>query len=202
MPLAPPKRPRFLDSLADHSQVETFTFANANGTPRPLKPPPRREAQAPAPPSPDVEEVRRQAMERVGDAVRALRLEAERLAEQSRADAIEVAFQVASRILESEVKANPESLFALVRSALRKAGDSRRIALRLCPGDAAAMERDFDQLGRGDLSAARVEIVADPTLSQGDCVVDTDFGQVDGRLATRLGEARRAVQAVVGGGVA
>jgi flagellar assembly protein FliH len=205
MPLAPPKRPRFLEALAEQSQVEAFTFPPNNGTGgRPHRPPPapRQPPSAPPAPAPDLEAVRRQAMERVGDALRSLRVEAERLAEQARADAIEVAFQVASRILETEVKANPETLFSLVRSALRKAGDSRRIALRLCPGDAAALEADFERVGHGDLSAARVEIVADPTLAPGDCLVETDFGQVDGRLATRLSEAKRAVRAAVEGGAA
>ena len=203
MPLAPPKRPRFLEALSDQSQVEPFAFPpRAPGGNRPQRPAPRTSAAAPAAPPPDIEALRREAMERVGDAVRSFRLEAERLAEQARADAIEVAFQVAARILEAEVKANPETLFSLVRSALRKAGDSRRIALRLSPGDAASLQGDFDRVGRGDLSAARVEIVPDPTLGPGDCLVDTDFGQVDGRLATRLGEAKRAVRTAVEGGAA
>jgi len=194
MPLATPKRPRFLEALAEPAEVEPVTFARgSNGRPAP-RPPPLRDAP-PVGPAPDLEEVRREALERVGDAVRALRLEAERLAEQARADAIEVAFQVAARILESEVKANPETLFALVRSALRKAGDSRRIAVRLCPDDAAALERGFERVGHGDLAAARVEIVPDPALAPGDCLVD-------GRLATRLGEAKRAVRAAVEGGAA
>ncbi|HVP67258.1 MAG TPA: FliH/SctL family protein [Anaeromyxobacteraceae bacterium] len=199
MPLTTPKRPRFLEALADHSQVEPFTFAPGAGPPAPRPMVPRPEAGAP---SPDLEAIRRQALDRVADAVRTLRVEAERLAEQARADALEVAFQVAARILETEVRANPEALFSLVRSALRKAGDSRRIALRLCPTDAAALEADFERLGRGDLTAARVEVVADPTLVPGDCLVETDFGQVDGRLATRLGEAKRAVRAALEGGAA
>ncbi len=201
MPLATPKRPRFLEALAAPSEVENFTFA-AGPSGRTAQRPPAAHREPPSAPAPDLEEVRRDALERVGEAMRTLRLEAGRLAEQARADAIEVAFQVAARILESEVKANPETLFALVRSALRKAGDSRRIALRLCPGDAAALERDFERVGHGDLAAARVEIVADPSLGPGDCLVDTDFGQVDGRLATRLSEAKRAVHAAVEGGAA
>jgi len=203
MPLAPPKRPRFLEALADQGQVEPFNFPpRSPGGRSPRPPSPARAAPAPAASGPDVEALRREALERVGEALRSLRLEAERLAEQARADAIEVAFQVASRILESEVKANPETLFSLVRSALRKAGDSRRVALRLCPADAATVEGNLERLGRGDLSAARVEIVPDPTLGPGDCLVETDFGQVDGRLATRLGEAKRAVRAAVEGGAA
>jgi flagellar assembly protein FliH len=150
----------------------------------------------------EVAQARREAMERVADALQALSLEAERVAEQARGDAIEIGFQVASRILEAEVRSNPEALFTLVKSALRKAGDSRRVVVRMCPADAAVVEPARDRLGDGGLTAARIEVVADASLSSGDCLVETDFGQVDGRLATRLSEARRAVKAAVEGGAA
>jgi flagellar assembly protein FliH len=149
-----------------------------------------------------VAQARREAMERVGEALRTLSLEAERVAEQARGDAIEIGFQVASRILESEVRSNPEALFTLVRSALRKAGDSRRVVVRMAPGDAATVDSGRERLGEGSLTAARVEVVPDASLGPGDCIVETDFGQVDGRLSTRLSEARRAVKAAVEGGVA
>jgi flagellar assembly protein FliH len=198
MALPSPRTPRFLESISPPDQVEPFTFgAPAGRHPRA----PRREEPA-AEAGPALQEIRREAMERVAEAVRTLRLEAERLAEQARADAIEIAFQVAARILEAEVHANPEALFALVRSAVRKAGDSRRIAVRLHPEDAAALEAGRETLGHGELAAARVEIAPDPSLAPGDCVVETDFGQVDGRLATRLSEARRAVDGAVEGGAA
>jgi flagellar assembly protein FliH len=197
MALPSPRPPRFLESIVPPEQVEPFTF----GAPGARASRPRRHEE-PSDPRPELEQIRREAMERVGEAVRTLRLEAERLAEQARADAIEIAFQVAARILETEIHANPEALFALVRSALRKAGDSRRIAVRLCPDDAATVEAGRETLGHGELAAARVEIVPDPSLVPGDCVVETDFGQVDGRLATRLSEARRAVHGAVEGGAA
>ncbi|HTN53808.1 MAG TPA: FliH/SctL family protein [Anaeromyxobacter sp.] len=38
-----------------------------------------------------------------------------------------------------------------------------------------------------------MEVAPDPSLEAGDCVVETDFGKVDGRLRTRLDELRRAV---------
>jgi flagellar assembly protein FliH len=49
------------------------------------------------------------------------------------------------------------------------------------------------------IGAARVEIQADAALQPGDCVVDTDFGQIDGRLETRLGELRRALEGAAEG---
>ncbi len=142
-------------------------------------------------------EIRREAMDRVASAVETLRAQAERLVEQARADAIEVGFMVARKILEAEIRQGPDALFALVRSAVRKAASSRRVSVRLHPEDAALvgelLTREEDDAG-----GSTVEVVVDSALERGDCLVDTDFGQVDGRLATRFGELRRAVDAASG----
>jgi flagellar assembly protein FliH len=210
-PLA--RRPHFLAPLPDSPpQPEPVRFAavQAGAPPRPFspaaraapaakaepaQPPAATPPPAPAPPPPDVEALRREALEKVAGAVETLRAQAERLAEQARSDALEIGFQVARKILDAELRSGPEALFALVRGAVRRAGESRRIAIRLAPDDAATLQ---GAAGKGALdgpSAARIEIVADASLERGDCVVDTDFGQVDGRLGTRLAELRRAVDA-------
>jgi flagellar assembly protein FliH len=135
----------------------------------------------------------------VSAALDTLRAQADRLAEQARSDALEIGFLVARKILESEVRQSPEALFALVRSAVRRAGDSRRVAVRLSPDDVATVQSESGRAALEGLAAARIEILPDPTLQRGDCTVDTDFGQVDGRLGTRLAELRRSVDASVEG---
>jgi flagellar assembly protein FliH len=195
------RAPLFLKSTSARPHVEPCAFAG-NAVPREAPVAAGPEPATAAPVAAELRLARQDAMTRVSEAVRALGLAASRLAEQARGDSIEIGFQVASRILEMEVKSNPEALFALVRSALRKAGDSRRVVVRMSPGDVAVMETDRERLGEGGPSTARVEVVPDATLASGDCVVDTDFGQIDGRLATRLSEARRAVNSVLEGGAA
>ncbi len=203
-----PKRPRFLSPVAGHRSgvPERATF----GGPRPDLGAPRaafpmsqfdEPAQlAPAASKEELELIRRDAMEKLNNAIEMLRLQSERLAEQARSDAIEIAFAVARRILEGELKSSPEALFSVVRSAIRRAGESRQITVRLSAQDLAIIE---GTKGRGSLSevtAARVEVLADPNLQPGDCVVDADFGKVDGRISTRLEELRRAIDAAVSEG--
>jgi len=193
-PLA--RRPRFLASIPEVSSAEPARFPPANR--------PGAAARAAAPfagprgegdPATDARlaDIRRDAMDKVNAALQTLRAQADRLAEQARSDAIEIGFQVARKILELEVRQSPEALFALVRSAVRRAGESRRIAVRLAPDDAALLQSDAGRVALDGVSAARVEFLADAALERGDCVVDTDFGQIDGRLSTRLAEVRRAV---------
>ena len=212
-PAALARRPRFLGDVPTSAVAQPPRFAAAS--PQPGLAASRSFAGA-VPPSPDLsprpsggrgeidgvaaaaEDARREALQRVATALETLRAHAERLAQAARSDAIEIGFQVASKILELEVRQNPEALFALVRSALRRAGESRRITLRLAPEDAAKLQATSSGTALEGLSAARLEIVRDASLQPGDCVVDTDFGQVDGRIGTRLAEVRRAVGAVCG----
>ncbi len=132
-------------------------------------------------------------------AIDRLRIESERLAEQARADALEIGFQVARRILEIELSTSPEPLFALVRSAVRRAGTSRTLKVRLHPIDLATMEAGGGATRVDALAAARIQLVGDSLLERGDCMIEADFGTVDGRLDTRLEELKRAVSSTVDG---
>ena len=196
------RRPRFLSDIPEVSTPTTVRFAHAGQAP------PAPGARQPAPlvapvaaagverdESLGLAAIRREAMQKISTAVETLRAQADRLAEQARSDAIEIGFQVARKVLEAELRQSPEALFALVRSAVRRAGESRRIAVRLTPEDAALLEADAGRAAVDGITSARIEFVQDPGLQRGDCMVDADFGQVDGRLATRLAEIRRAVDA-------
>ncbi len=137
--------------------------------------------------------------ERIAAAVGAMRLTTERLAEQVRSDALEVALLVARRIVETELTADIEPLFGMIRSVVRRAGESRRVTIHLCPDDAARVEAAGGPKGLPGIAMAQVDVHADPSLSTGDCVVEADFGVVDGRMDTRMDELRRILAETVAG---
>ena len=192
------RRPTFMGRLPSQPQVEPAAFGGS---------PLRRSATATSPSgsersaSPTVIDMQKMAdevSERIGSAAQFLRQAAERLAAEARSDALEVGFMVARRILETDLTANVEHLVGLVRSAIRRLGESRHIKLQLCPDDARLIEEALKNDGAQAISsvaAAQIEIVADAALQRGDCVGAGDLGTVDGRINTRLDELRRALQA-------
>ncbi|HEY5281800.1 MAG TPA: FliH/SctL family protein [Polyangia bacterium] len=136
--------------------------------------------------------------ERTSAAVELLRATTERLAAEARTDALEIGFLVARRILEMELSASAEPLVNLVRSAVRRLGESRRIAIHLSPTDAQALGAVIESRGPQAVAQAaisRVEIVADASLSRGDCLVEGDLVTVDGRINARIEELRRVLEA-------
>jgi hypothetical protein len=165
------------------------------------------EAPAPAPPAPaPVID-----MSRLDAAVDRLRLLSERLATDARSDALELGLMIARKVVEGELAVNADRLISVVKSAVAKVGESRRIVVRLAPEDADVIngkaspgeKRDgeadaaaapaptgLERIGRG---AAKIEIVADPSLSRGDCVVEGEHLSVDARLDAKFAEIRRAL---------
>jgi flagellar assembly protein FliH len=189
------QRPAFLQAIAVGNDPQPAHFGT-KGTRPPPRPPAfhARRGEAEPPPGPTPEQlaaIRAEAFQRVSHAVEVLRLQGERLAEQARSDALEIGFLVARRILEAELGTSADALFALVRGALKRAGDSRKVVVRVHPEDARLLEgaASAGQLG---VTAATITVAGDPTLGRGDVMVDTDFGMVDGRLATRFDELHRA----------
>lgn len=156
------------------------SVTNVHALPVPAAPAPRPSPPAarfaPPPLSPAVE-----------GAIRELRATAAQLAEQARSDSLEIGLMVARAILEREVTTNIDSLFALVKAAIRKAGDANQLTVHLHPDDAAR----FETIPQASLSMATVRVVADPSLQRGDVLVETAHHTVDARLTTRLAEAGR-----------
>ena len=219
-PLHQPRTPRFLAEVPTEKVVRLFAFQTREDTSlpplrakgdlhrstpdRPLGPLSEVVTEAantppePLPPSPELvaalvfKETQRE-RDRLTRAVEALRLQSERLAEQARADAIEIAFQIAQKIVDTELRTSPEPLFGLVRSALKQAGEARRVQLRVHPEDGVILRANLPQVSQAAPAVAKLEILDDSSLERGDCLVDTDFGEIDGRLSTRFAELRRAL---------
>ncbi len=186
-----PRTPAFLSGLAPaQSAVRPAPFTVPAGGGK-ARPPPGNHEPPPGPTPEQLAAVRTEAMQKVAHAVEVLRLQAERLAEQARADALEIGFRVAKRVLQQELSTSPGALFSLVRSAVQRCGESRKVTVRVHPQDARTLAPALAEEGLG-VATASLEVVPDASLSPGDCVVDTDFGKVDGRLDTRLEELFRA----------
>src|SRR5215213_4167370 len=194
---ATPRRPTFMQGYQPEAAVISPAFSGelrahsgrlrvvpADGTPSLEAPPassipeeillhqslatPPVVAAPPAPPPAPVID-----MSRMDAAIERLRLTSERLAADVRADALEVAMLLARKIVEGEVTTNVDKMMGMVRSAVRRLGESRRVTIRLCPADAELLSNGGKRAPEdiAGLSAAKVEVVSDPTLSRGDCLV-------------------------------
>ena len=134
-------------------------------------------------------------------AIDELRRASARVGDALATNAFEIGCLIARRILEAELKTDPELRLSLVRSAVRRLGDAQKVIVHLSPADRDAVAAALDAEGGtgelGGIPVAAVELVSDTNLSPGDALVESDTAIVDGRLGTRLEELRRVLAEVV-----
>jgi flagellar biosynthesis/type III secretory pathway protein FliH len=107
---------------------------------------------------------------------------------------VEVALDIARRVVGRELAASPDTVVELARRALRAAAGGGDITLRIAPGDAGRLHGADDAL-RAIVQRGALTIAEDPSLASGEVVVESAGGRVDARVDAQLEQFRRALQA-------
>jgi flagellar assembly protein FliH len=116
----------------------------------------------------------------------ALRNEVLRGAEQQ---VLRLAMAIARRVLAREIAVDRGLLLAMARIALERLGERTSAIIRLHPDDYAAIGTP-----RGEADAnEHVQIVADPIVGRGGCLVQSDFGLMEVGLDAQFGELARTL---------
>ena len=102
---------------------------------------------------------------------------------------VQLAIAVATRIVRREVAIDRELLVAMARVALDRLGDSASARIRLHPDDYTAIQR----LGSRTSDSGAVQIVSDPHIHRGGCVVESDFGLIDVSIDAQVEELTRSL---------
>lgn len=104
---------------------------------------------------------------------------------------------VVMQTLQHLVQALPEpQRFELLATRLvAQAALARRLRLVVSPADAAQAEAALARWQEAGTAPAVAEVLVDPALAAGDCVLETEEAAVDGRLDERLAAIEAALRA-------
>lgn len=128
------------------------------------------------------------------EAVEALRRARNRIQRDTEKEILELVLAVAGRIVGHEVQNNRETIVTVVREALQKVENQDTAVIKMNPADIDFIDRlrlPFSSFSRNPDS---LRIEADDSVGIGGCLVETDGGDIDARIESRLrivGEAFR-----------
>jgi flagellar biosynthesis/type III secretory pathway protein FliH len=111
------------------------------------------------------------------------------------AELVEVATEIARRILRAELQQRPEGVVELARECIAQAADEGVMRLRVAPADLELIRAHLAEVEL-DLAEGQVQVEADATLEAGSVVLHTTARVYDGRPERILGAARRHVEAM------
>jgi flagellar assembly protein FliH len=100
--------------------------------------------------------------------------------------AVQVAMAIARRVVRREVAHAPEIALDLVRETLQMAAGHQPIVVRMNPDDHATLGPLAQTVVQQLRLVGQAEIVPDPLIASGGCIVETSYGAIDGQVATQL----------------
>ena len=128
------------------------------------------------------------------EAVEALRYARNRIQRDTEKEIVELVLAVAGRIVGHEVQTNREAIVAVVQEALRKVENQDTVVIKMNPADVDFLDRLRLPLSSLSRNPDGLRIEADESVGIGGCLIETDGGDIDARIESRLrivGEAFR-----------
>ena len=120
-------------------------------------------------------------------------------AEAVERDAVELAVRLAEKVVAGTLDAEPERVLDVVRGALRRMSERRRVTVLVHPDDLELVRSATDGFAAELGGIEHCDVQAERRLARGGAVVRTDEGQVDASVETQLARARELVAAELGG---
>ncbi len=103
-------------------------------------------------------------------------------------EVVDLALLVAGEIVKKEMSQNPELLVAAVEAALANLPHDGTVVLRLNPADLEHVRSTAPDGGK-----SVIEYEPDPSLSRGDCVLETPSRIIDASIDARLAAVRESL---------
>jgi flagellar assembly protein FliH len=168
------------DAIREQARAEGFAMGHAEGAAAA-----RAEAQAQLFPAVQV----------LAAATEALAAERGGLADHVEARAVELAIELAEKVVAGAIEAQPERVLDVVRGALRCFMERERVQVLVNPEDLGIVREAMDAIA-GELGGIEhVEVQEERRIGRGGAIVRTATAQVDAGLETKLDRAREVIAA-------
>jgi flagellar assembly protein FliH len=106
---------------------------------------------------------------------------------------VDLALQIAQRVVEHEVENMPDLAVGVIRAALDEMDARTAVRVRVSPDDAELLRRRWARVVPPGVDAERIELQADERIQSGGAVIETTQGQVDAQLETKLAQLGNAL---------
>ncbi|HBT47694.1 MAG TPA: hypothetical protein DEA73_07450 [Peptococcaceae bacterium] len=135
-----------------------------------------------------------------------LRRQAEKVLEEARAayrdtlraaegDIVELALEVASKIIKRQVELSPEVVLDIAKGAVQRVAEGQIYTIYAAPSDVDFLRQRREELLQDMGAGIRLQIVPDEAIHPGGFRVETENGFVDATVESQLQEARRILRA-------
>jgi flagellar assembly protein FliH len=100
--------------------------------------------------------------------------------------AIDVCLAIVRKLMHRNIVSSADRAAAMIRETLQLAAGSPRIRIRLNPADLEQLSELESELSAHVSAVGEAQLIADPCIEPGGCLVETQHGVIDAQLETQL----------------
>jgi flagellar assembly protein FliH len=108
---------------------------------------------------------------------------------------IELTMEIAKKVIQQELKANPEALIDSIKQTLSSVYETASISIGVAPEDFSFVQKQREQLRAIDNGQLEIKVFPDYSIEQGGCIIRTSSGSVDARIDVQLSEIKKVLLA-------
>lgn len=116
------------------------------------------------------------------------------------ADIAQLAVSIAEKIIRRRLGEDPELIAGIVADAISRMKNGETLRVRANPRDIPIIQDREDALVASVSGLKNLELIEDPGIAPGGCVVETGHGYIDARIDRQLELVEEALRAAVGHG--
>lgn len=105
---------------------------------------------------------------------------------------VELAFVVAEKIIRESIDRNP-SINKTLNESMKKVLGANNVIIKMNGADLDNLNKESKNL-LSDGSFSKIKFETDDSIESGGCLIETDIGNVDGRLSTQLKELKKVLE--------
>ncbi|MFA4844857.1 MAG: FliH/SctL family protein [Candidatus Margulisiibacteriota bacterium] len=142
---------------------------------------------------------REEAASRIEEALATLNAavtERKKIIKDAESELLRLSLKIAEQIIRSEVSMHRDVTLNIVSEAISRVSDREQIIVRVNREDAEYIKRYKDRLS-GMLDGVKsFSVIEDANIEPGGCVIETNLGFIDARIATKLRSIEEVLQKV------
>jgi flagellar assembly protein FliH len=131
------------------------------------------------------------ALEAVAAAELALAELHDRYVAEAEAAAVDLAYQIAEKVIGATVASDRQAVLGVVSGALLRTTDRDHLVLEVNPDDFDLVRESATELAARLGGINRIEVISERRVEPGGCVVRTEAGEIDARVTSQLERVRQ-----------
>ncbi|MEP0859869.1 MAG: hypothetical protein HRF52_00345 [Ignavibacterium sp.] len=105
---------------------------------------------------------------------------------------IETSFAIAEKIIQREIE-KESNILSVIETCLKKVLTANSILIKLNPEDFEVVSNDLKELNKS-VDVSKIKFEKDEMIEKGGCLVETEIGNADARIASQLNELKRKLE--------